>query len=175
MTRRGRRLLPAPANILVAALLGAALLGAALVACSGDESASPEPTPAEAATPVDLEATYIAEAVALTNEVADASHMVAEVAARADVESDAWRAQFTASLNELRALHIAAGQLAPTPERATDHDRLLAATAVLDEAAEALIEAVESLDADALQRASERLATATAGFLEVRALLRAAR
>jgi len=134
---------------------------------------TPAATPA--ATHVDTGATYIAEAVALTNQVADASRTVAEVAVRADVDAEAWRAEFTAALDELRALHVAAGQLAPPVERAEDHDRLIAATTALDEAAEALMEVVESLDADALQRASQRLAAATAGFLEVRALLRAAR
>lgn len=177
ITRRRRRLLTARTGILVAALLGSVLVG-----CTGDEptpAASPEPTTAAAAspaaTPADPGATYIAAAVALTNEVADASRVVAEVAERADVESEAWRAEFTASLDEVRALHVAAGQLAPPAERAADHDRLIAATAALDEAAAALTEAVGSLDVDALQRASEQLATATAGFLEVRTLLRAAR
>jgi len=167
---------------LACAMVGGAialLLAVALVGCSESApkiAAPPAGTAATAATATTsaadtATATYDRDANATLEALATAAASVADTMAKADPQSASWRASLDTNVKALNEVKARAERLKPPAARAEVHAQLVEVAGDFARAAQLISGAIEPVDVDALQEASQILTAAVTKTAALRAAL----
>ena len=146
-----------------AAILGPALL---LGGCGSDE-----PAPAPTSTAAPAASGYQRDANATLAALATSAAAVAEVLAKPEPASGAWRSTLNGKLDVLAQVDGQAKALRPTAADAELHQRLLEITGDFNRAAQLLRTSIEPVNTDALAEAAQLLSASVTKVAILRAAL----